>query len=210
MYPTREIRLRLIDRCLAFANAELDEYITRRRITKPRIDSVESRTKYDCIRELYDIYSMDCFPEPSELDRSYIIIPNGGMLYITIGTVRQLLLAIDIQSDMNTIKDSIIDANTLCLCYNIIPYVIFASSHRRFHTNYRLSAHYVSNTEYMRTDEVEDQISTVIDNINIAKTDDNSAATICVNLDALWTETEMLRICKQIIRRALERLIFLE
>ena len=196
---------RIMEQCMTIAKSELDEYIISQS-NRPQIHFVASRTKNDCVREFYDMYSMDCFTEPVS---SHVMSPLGGMIYITIGNTRKLILAVDYQSEPSEITQSILDAETLCLSQNTTPYVLFITEDQdHLNRSYAPSTmnvmrHDIGNTDSMCGDEADDQMSNIIYHINIAKSIDDSPATVCVKSETMWTELEMLRICRWIVKQAL-------
>jgi len=201
----------IIDRCIRFINAELDDFIPLNQI-KPEITHTTSKTVYDCKREVYDRFSLDCFPEPDASDKAVIIRPSGGMIYLnktpsSNGNTCALLLAFDIIDPelnaaeyMNDIARSIGHASMLSLADKISPYVIFTYGDEPLLSG--LSPHFVMDTPNTSCADVEEQMENIIDNINI--TDTGTGTVICVKIGADWTENEITRICAQIIRQSME------
>lgn len=198
----------IIDRCIRFINAELDDFIPLNQV-KPEITHITSKTVYDCKREVYDRFSLDCFPEPDASDKNIIIRPSGGMIYLnktpsSNGNACALLLAFDIIDPelnaaeyMNDVARSIGNANMLSLADKITPYVIFTYGDEPLLSG--LSPHCVMDTQNTSCADVEEQMENIIDNINIT-----DRPVICVKIGTDWCENEITRICLQIIRQSME------
>ena len=201
----------VIASCVQFIKSELDEHIILPKKSNRYcpVQHLKSKNTYDCKRELYQTYTMDCFPEPvPDPTTDYNIVPRGGMIYIN--NARDILPRLMIAMDYNNggrdeCEKSIRNAEMLTMMYDTNPYILFVTGNEQTcsslaELNGGILPYFMDNTDYMTMTEEEEKMANIIDTINVVQ----SNIIICVKSDRDWTEYEMKRICYQVVRKSVE------